>query len=49
VVAEVEETAPEAVEEPEPEPRMTSIEDLRGSIVLTPDYRERFAAMTACG
>ena len=37
----VPEPAPELVEEPEPKPRMTSIEDLRGSIVLTPSYREQ--------
>jgi hypothetical protein len=41
----VEERAHEPVEEPEPEPRMTSIEDLRGPIVVTPNYREQFAAM----
>jgi hypothetical protein len=43
------EPAPEPVEEPEPEARVTSIEDLRGSIVLAPSYREQYAAMTAWG
>jgi hypothetical protein len=45
----VPEPAPEPVPEPEPEqvpvpeerPRMTSIDDLRGSIVLVPEYASR--------
>jgi hypothetical protein len=48
---------PEAVEEPEPEPepveelvpRRASIDDIRGSIVLTPSYREQYAARAAWG
>jgi hypothetical protein len=47
------EPAPELVDEPEPEPelkpRMTSIEDLRGSIVVTPSYREQYEAVSAWG
>jgi hypothetical protein len=37
------EPAPEPVTEPEPVPRMTSIDDLRGSIVLVPEDASRSA------
>jgi hypothetical protein len=45
----VDEPAPELVEEPAPVPRMTSIDDLRVSIVLQPSYRGQYAAVSSWG